>query len=63
MEVTRKVILPRYASVRIPEELMVSHIAGTFVNMLTWWTRRGMTDTPQQLDAWMKELIEPVLLP
>lgn len=61
-DVAARTILCRYPKQSIPEELLARHIADTFITLLTWWAKHGMQESPQQLDAWFRAMLEPVLM-
>ena len=51
----------RRANLDIPEDFLVNHISGSFVEMVLWWTRGQMKQTPEELDRYFRSVIEPVL--
>ena len=51
----------RRANLDIPEDFLVNHISGSFVEMVLWWTRGQMKQTPEELDRYFRAVIEPVL--
>ena len=51
----------RSANLDIPEDFLVNHISGSFVEMVLWWTRGQMKQTPEELDRYFRSVIEPVL--
>ena len=51
----------RSANLDIPEDFLVNHISGSFVEMVLWWTRGQMKQTPEELDRYFRAVIEPVL--
>ena len=51
----------RRANLDIPEDFLVNHISGSFVEMVLWWTRGRMKQTPEELDRYFRAVIEPVL--
>lgn len=44
-----------------PEDFLVNHVAGSFVDMVLWWIRGGMRETPEQLDQWFRAVNAPAL--
>ena len=38
-----------------------NHISGSFVEMVLWWARGGMRQTPEELDRCFRAVIEPAL--
>ena len=51
----------RNTRVQIPADLLVQHVASTFVLVLNWWVERRGTLTPTQVDALFRALILPSL--
>ncbi len=45
----------------LPEDFLVNHISGSFVDMVLWWIQRKMQPPPEQLDLWFRSVIEPIL--
>lgn len=46
---------------RIPPDLLVQHVASTFVLVLNWWVDRNTVLDPAEADALFRELIAPAL--
>lgn len=45
----------------IPQDFLINHISGSFVEMVLWWLKGGMKQSPEELDHYFKTVIEPVL--
>lgn len=45
----------------VPEKFLLNHISGSFVEMVQWWVRRDMKETPEELDAYFRAVINPLL--
>lgn len=45
----------------IPQDFLINHISGSFVEMVLWWIRNRMKQTPEELDRYFRAVIEPVL--
>ena len=45
----------------VPQDFLVNHISGSFVEMVLWWIKGGMKQTPEELDRYFRAVIEPVL--
>lgn len=41
----------------VPEDFLVNHISGSFVEMVQWWSKNGRKETPEQLDEYFKMVI------
>lgn len=52
---------PQSGGIDLPNDFLVNHISGSFVEMVQWWIKGRMKETPQQLDAYFKAVIDPVL--
>ena len=51
----------RRNSARIPEDFLINHIAGSFVEMVLWWSKGNGKHTPEQLDQYFCAVIEPII--
>lgn len=45
----------------IPADFLINHISGSFVEMVLWWIKNRMRQTPEELDRYFRAVIEPVL--
>lgn len=45
----------------IPQDFLVNHISGSFVEMVLWWIKGRMKQTPAELDHYFRAVIEPIL--
>ena len=45
----------------IPQDFLINHISGSFVEMVLWWIKGRMKQTPAELDRYFRAVIEPVL--
>lgn len=53
--------LDRENDAGIPQDFLVNHISGSFVEMVLWWIKGGMKQTPEELDRYFRAVIEPIL--
>ena len=44
----------RLNSSTLPEDYLVNHISSSFVETVSWWIRRGMRETPEELDEYFE---------
>lgn len=51
----------RGRTAELPEDFLVNHISGSFVDMVLWWVKGGRRQTPEELDRWFRAVIEPIL--
>ena len=49
------------AGVDIPRDFLINHISGSFVEMVLWWIRGHRRQTPEELDRYLRTVIEPLL--
>ena len=49
------------ANPQIPQDFLINHISGSFVEMVLWWIQGRMRQTPQELDGYFQAVIEPIL--
>ena len=45
----------------IPQDFLVNHISGSFVEMVLWWIKGRMKQPPEDLDRYFRAVIEPIL--
>lgn len=48
-------------SLHIPDELLNSHIAGSFIELVKWWMKNGMEESPEELEKYFEMLISPII--
>ena len=46
------VVQNRKVNMDIPQDFLVNHISGSFVEMVLWWIRGRMKQTPEELDRY-----------
>lgn len=51
----------RNHNTNIPQDFLVNHISGSFVEMILWWIKGKMKQTPKELDTYFRSVIEPIL--
>ena len=51
----------RQTNQKIPRDFLVNHISGSFVEMVLWWIKNRMRQTPEELDQYFRAVIEPIL--
>ena len=47
----------------VPDDFLVNHITGSFVEMVLWWIEGGLRETPEELDRYFCAVIEPCGIP
>lgn len=45
----------------LPQDFLVNHISGSFVEMVLWWLKDRDKHTPEELDRYFRSVIEPIL--
>lgn len=45
----------------IPDEFLLNHITGSFVEMVQWWVKHRMKQTPEELDFYFRSVIYPII--
>ena len=45
----------------VPQDFLVNHISGSFVEMVLWWIQGRMRQTPEELDGYFRAVIAPLL--
>ena len=55
------IIQNRHTNKDLPDDFLVNHISGSFVEMVLWWIKGRMKQTPEELDRYFRSVIEPIL--
>lgn len=51
----------RKSNTDIPQDFLINHISGSFVEMVLWWIKGRMKQSPEELDRYFRAVIEPIL--
>ena len=51
----------RTVNSNLPQDFLVNHISGSFVEMVLWWIKGGMKQTPEELDVYFRAVTEPII--
>ena len=51
----------RKANTDIPQDYLINHISGSFVEMVLWWIKGHRKQTPEDLDRYFRAVIEPII--
>lgn len=51
----------RKKNTSIPQDFLINHISGSFVEMVLWWIKGHMKQKPEELDGYFRAVIEPIL--
>lgn len=51
----------RKANIDIPQDFLINHISSSFVEMVLWWIKGRMKQTPKDLDRYFRAVIEPIM--
>ncbi|BEU88857.1 TetR/AcrR family transcriptional regulator [Selenomonas sp. TAMA-11512] len=49
------------ANADIPQDFIINHISGSFVEMVLWWLQGHRKESPVELDRYFRTVIAPVL--
>lgn len=44
----------------ISDDFLVNHISGSFVEMVRWWIRNGLKESPECMDKWFRVVLAPL---
>lgn len=44
-----------------PQELLVNHISGSFINLIRWWVKNNLEQSPEELTLYFNALVTPVI--
>lgn len=45
----------------IPEEFLLYHISGSFVNLVRWWLENNMKQSPEEIADYFTAVIQPIV--
>lgn len=45
----------------VPEDFLINHISGSFVEMVLWWLKGNRKQSPEKLDRYFRAVIAPIL--
>lgn len=45
----------------LPQEFLINHISGSFVEMVLWWLKNKKALSPEELDRYFSAVIEPIV--
>lgn len=48
------------ACLHLPEDFIINHISGSFINMVQWWIKGRMKQSPEDLAEYFKAVINPI---
>lgn len=51
----------RKRNISLPDDFLVNHISGSFVEMILWWIKGHRKQSPTELDRYFREVIDPIL--
>ena len=58
-------LLPKYMTIKpqknIPEDFIINHISGSFINMVQWWLKNDLKQSPEELTNYFEVVINPIL--
>ena len=54
------VIQTNQLNVDVPQDFLINHMTVSFVEMVNWWIKGNMKQTPEELDQYFRAVIEPI---
>jgi len=45
----------------VPEEFLIDHISGSFVNIVRWWLKNDMKQSPEEVAEYFMSVILPII--
>ncbi len=45
----------------VPDDFLIDHISGSFVNMVRWWLKNDMKQSPEEIAEYFATVIRPVV--
>ena len=49
------------AKTKLTDDFIINHISGSFVEMVLWWVKNGMKESPTEFDNYFHAVIEPII--
>ena len=44
----------------VPDDFLLYHMSGSFINMIEWWIKRGTKESPEQLTTYFESVTKPL---
>ena len=48
-------------NVDVPDDFLINHISGSFVEMVQWWLKNNMKQSPEELAEYFSSVIIPII--
>ena len=45
----------------VPDAVLINHISGSFINLIQWWIKGGLKETPEELTEYFEAVIRPIM--
>lgn len=45
----------------LPDDFLLNHISGSFMNMIQWWIKNGLKQSPEEMASFFEAVIHPVI--
>jgi AcrR family transcriptional regulator len=45
----------------IPDDFLINHITGSFVELVQWWIKNNMKQEPEELELYFSSVINPII--
>ena len=45
----------------LPDDFLLNHISGSFMNMIQWWIRNGLKRPPEEMTSFFEAVVAPVI--
>lgn len=59
--IAREELAPQASAIDVPMEMLVEHVVGSFLSVMTWWLDHRTGLEPAQIDAVFRSLTLPVI--
>ena len=46
----------------MPQDFLVNHISGSFVNMVQWWIKNGLAQSPEEMASYFSAVTMPIFV-
>lgn len=46
----------------IPQDFLINHISGSFINMVQWWIKNSLKQSPEEMAGYFSSVIMPIIV-
>lgn len=46
----------------IQQDFLINHISGSFINMVQWWIKNSLKQSPEEMAGYFSSVIMPIIV-